>query len=93
MRGLKRAERSISATQTGVETYSSAMADARNYMAWILNAFGLSLGPLLEIGVGHTAVNSQISLFDSWLVPISRGLDPVSRTLYAQSVLAIGRKP
>ena len=33
------------------------------------------------------------SLFDRWLVPISRGLDPVTRTLFGQSVLAIGRKP
>lgn len=231
--------------RTGVETYSSAMADAKNYMAWILNAFGPYLsGPVLEIGVGHgsyaselrahgpymgvdvdiksvaearkrfpdldfaiaditsssfpetlagsgfqaivclnvlehipdhdqavknlaralvrgghllvivpalpvlyndldrlaghhrryrrdeihdlmvqaglqpvradyfnlggpgwwanrlkrhrslndTAVNSEISLFDRWLVPISRGLDPVTRTFFGQSVLAIGRK-
>ena len=247
MRGIQPAERSISATQTGAEKYSSAMTDARNYVAWILNAFGPYLsGPVLEIGVGQgnyvselrahghymgvdvdiesvaearerfpdldfvvaditspgfpetlagrgfrsivclnvlehiqdhgqavknlaqtlvrdghllvivpalpmlyndldrlaghhrrcrrdelrdlmvqaglepvradyfnpvgglgwwanrlvqhrslndTAVNSQISLFDRWLVPISRGLDPVTRTLYGQSVLAIGRKP
>jgi SAM-dependent methyltransferase len=49
---------------------------------------------LLRYGsLNDTAVNSQISLFDRWLVPISRGLDPVTRTFFGQSVLAIGRKP
>src|SRR3974390_343011 len=43
--------------------------------------------------LNDTAVNSQISLFDRWLVPISRGLDPVTRSVFGQSVLAIGRKP
>ncbi|MBR0900696.1 class I SAM-dependent methyltransferase [Bradyrhizobium tropiciagri] len=43
--------------------------------------------------LNDTAVNSQISLFDRWLVPVSRGLNPVTRTLFGQSVLAIGRKP
>ena len=39
---------------TGSETYSSAMSDAKNYMNWMLNAFGPYLNaPLLEIGVGH----------------------------------------
>src|SRR6516164_6028391 len=61
MRGIKRVERSISAAQTGAETYSSAMADARNYMDWILNAFGPYLcGPVLEIGVGHGSYASEL---------------------------------
>jgi SAM-dependent methyltransferase len=42
--------------------------------------------------LNDTAVNSQISLFDRWLVPISRGLDPITRSFFGQSVLAIGRK-
>jgi hypothetical protein len=29
---------------TGAETYSSAMADARNYMAWIVSAFAVCRG-------------------------------------------------
>jgi SAM-dependent methyltransferase len=38
----------------GAETYSSAMADAKNYIAWILDSFsGYLRAPLLEIGVGH----------------------------------------
>ena len=37
------------------------MADARNYMAWILNAFGPYLsGPVLEIGVGHGSYASEL---------------------------------
>src|SRR5882757_3976386 len=49
------------AIQSGAETYSSAMADARNYMAWILDAFGPYLsGPVLEIGVGHGSYASEL---------------------------------
>ena len=37
------------------------MADARNYMAWILNAFGPYLsGPVLEIGVGQGNYVSEL---------------------------------
>lgn len=44
----------ISATPTGAETYSSAMADAKNYISWILDSFSPYLAaPVLEIGVGH----------------------------------------
>jgi SAM-dependent methyltransferase len=42
--------------------------------------------------LNDTAVNSQITLFDRWLVPISRGLDPMTRSFFGQSVLAVGRK-
>src|ERR1700733_3034175 len=38
----------------GAETYSSAMADAKNYISWILASFsGYLASPVLEIGVGH----------------------------------------
>ena len=38
------------------------------------------------------AVNSQISLFDKWLVPLSRLADPATRSFFGQSVIAVGRK-
>lgn len=39
---------------SGDETYSSAMADAKNYMAWLIEAFGPYIAaPVLEVGVGH----------------------------------------
>jgi SAM-dependent methyltransferase len=38
------------------------------------------------------AVNSQISLFDKWLVPLSRLADPATRRFFGQSVIAVGRK-
>jgi SAM-dependent methyltransferase len=49
---------------------------------------------LLQHGsLNDTAVNSQITLFDRWLVPLSQGLDPVTRAFFGQSVLAVGRRP
>jgi SAM-dependent methyltransferase len=38
------------------------------------------------------AVNSQITLFDKWLVPPSRLVDPVTRKFFGQSIIAVGRK-
>lgn len=38
------------------------------------------------------AVNSQITLFDKWLVPLSRLADPATRSFFGQSVIAVGRK-
>ncbi len=44
----------VQAVPTGSDTYSSAMADAQNYIGWILGALRPYLkGPVLEIGVGH----------------------------------------
>ncbi len=43
--------------------------------------------------LNEMAVNSQITLFDNWLVPISRSLDPLTRRFFGQSVIAVGRKP
>jgi hypothetical protein len=37
-------------------------------------------------------VNSQISLFDKWLVPLSRLADPATRKIFGQSVIAVGSK-
>jgi SAM-dependent methyltransferase len=42
--------------------------------------------------LNDNAVNSQITLFDKWLVPISRLTDPATRKFFGQSVIAVGRK-
>jgi SAM-dependent methyltransferase len=40
--------------KTGAETYSSAIADAHNYMDWLVTQFEKYLrGNILEIGIGH----------------------------------------
>lgn len=56
------------------------------------------LGWLANRLVRHTslndaAVNGQIRLFDKWAVPVSRAIDPFTRTFFGQSVLMIARKP
>jgi SAM-dependent methyltransferase len=56
------------------------------------------LGWLANRAVRHgslndTAVNSQIVLFDKWLAPVSRMVDPATRKFFGQSVIAVGRKP
>jgi SAM-dependent methyltransferase len=42
--------------------------------------------------LNDNAVNAQITFFDKWLVPISRGIDPITRSFFGQSVIAVGRK-
>ena len=38
----------------GAATYSSAIADAQRYMAWIVDSFEPYLrGPIVEVGIGH----------------------------------------
>src|SRR5436309_1507794 len=45
---------SFGTNKTGAETYSSAIADAQNYMSWIVDEFDRYLhGTILEIGIGH----------------------------------------
>jgi SAM-dependent methyltransferase len=45
---------SPSTLKTGAETYSSAIADAHNYMAWLVDQFSEYLhGRILEVGIGH----------------------------------------
>lgn len=38
------------------------------------------------------AVNGQIALFDKYMVPVSRALDPLSRSFFGQSVTCIARR-
>jgi SAM-dependent methyltransferase len=38
-------------------------------------------------------VTSQVALFDRWLVPVSRAVDPVTRGFFGQSVVCVARRP
>jgi hypothetical protein len=73
--------------QAGLEPVRADYFNPLGGFGWWANRF------VRHRSLNDTAVNSQITLFDRWLVPISRGLDPVTRALFGQSVLAIGRKP
>jgi SAM-dependent methyltransferase len=42
--------------------------------------------------LNDSAVNSQIALFDKYVVPISRTLDPLSRNFFGQSAICIARR-
>jgi SAM-dependent methyltransferase len=47
--------------KTGSETYSSAIADARNYMHWLVENFRPYLkGRILEVGIGHGEYSSLL---------------------------------
>jgi hypothetical protein len=39
------------------------------------------------------AVNKQIRVFDRYVVPLSRLIDPLTKRFFGQSVIAVGRKP
>ena len=42
--------------------------------------------------LNDAAVNGQIALFDKYIVPVSRALDPLSRGFFGQSVTCIARR-
>jgi SAM-dependent methyltransferase len=54
--------------KTGAETYSSAIADAQKYMAWIVDTFRPYLrGRILEVGIGHGYYSGMLSEFGDYL--------------------------
>jgi SAM-dependent methyltransferase len=42
--------------------------------------------------LNDSAVNGQIALFDKYIVPVSRALDPLSRSFFGQSVTCVARR-
>jgi SAM-dependent methyltransferase len=54
--------------KTGADTYSSAIADAQNYMNWVIGQFQPYLkGQIVEIGFGHGHYSEMLSKFgDYW---------------------------
>lgn len=48
--------------KTGADTYSSAIADAQNYMGWLVDTFRPYLrGRILEVGIGHGYYSAMLS--------------------------------
>jgi SAM-dependent methyltransferase len=60
--------------KTGSGTYSSAIADAQNYMNWVIGQFQLYLkGRIVEVGFGHGHYSEMLSKFgDYWGVDHDR---------------------
>ena len=56
-------------------------------LGWLANRF------VRHKSLNDRAVNAQITLFDRWFVPVSRAINPLSRCIFGQSVIAVGRKP
>ncbi|WP_157809935.1 class I SAM-dependent methyltransferase [Bradyrhizobium canariense] len=54
--------------KTGADTYSSAIADAQNYMNWVIDQFRPYLkGQIVEVGFGHGHYSEMLSEFgDYW---------------------------
>ena len=86
-RRYRRSEIRALMAQAGLEVVRSDYINPVGGLGWWANRL-MSHGSLND-----TAVNSQITLFDRWLVPISRAIDPVTRPFFGQSVVAVGRKP
>jgi SAM-dependent methyltransferase len=56
------------ALRTGSDTYSSAIADANNYMKWVVNTFRPHLrGRILEVGIGHGYYSTYLSEYGDYL--------------------------
>lgn len=52
---------------TGSDTYSSAIADAHNYMTWLIDSFRPFIeAPILEVGVGHGSYAEILSHFGDY---------------------------
>ncbi|MBR0974369.1 MULTISPECIES: class I SAM-dependent methyltransferase [Bradyrhizobium] len=53
--------------KTGADTYSSAIADAQNYMDWVIEQFRPYLkGEILEVGFGHGHYSNRLSQFGDY---------------------------
>ena len=53
--------------KTGAGTYSSAIADAQNYMNWVISQFEPYLkGQIVEIGFGHGQYSEVLSKFGDY---------------------------
>ena len=73
--------------EAGLEPVRANYFNPVGGLGWWANNF------MTHKSLNDDAVNSQITLFDRWLVPLSRAIDPVTRGFFGQSVVAIGRKP
>jgi len=52
----------------GAETYSAAIADAQNYMDWLVQTFSPYLrGRILEVGIGHGHYSTRLAGYGEYL--------------------------
>ena len=73
-------------TEAGLDVVRCDYFNSIGGLGWLANR------ALRHGSLNDKAVNSQISLFDKWLVPLSRLADPATRKVFGQSVIAVGRK-
>ena len=58
----------LDSLKTGADTYSSAIADAQNYMNWVIDQFQPYLrGQIVEVGFGHGHYSGLLSEFGDYL--------------------------
>jgi len=76
--------------KTGADTYSSAIADAHNYMAWLISEFEPYLrGDILEIGVGHGSYCTLLRSHGQYLgVDIDRKSVAAARVRFPDAAFA-----
>ena len=72
--------------EAGLEVVRCDYFNSIGGLGWLANR------ALRHNSLNDKAVNSQITLFDKWLVPLSRLADPATRKVFGQSVIAVGRK-
>lgn len=62
-----KASQVLTSAPTGSDTYSSAIADAHNYMNWLIDSFRPFIeAPILEVGVGHGSYAEVLSRFGEY---------------------------
>jgi SAM-dependent methyltransferase len=71
----------------GVSVSELRYFNALGALGWFLAA------RLLRLDLGGSGTGRMIKLYDRWVLPASRLLDPVLGRLWGQSLLAIGRLP
>jgi SAM-dependent methyltransferase len=55
-------------------------------LAWWINSFAK------HDSLDNTAVNAQIRIFDKYVLPVSRLVDPLTRSFFGQSLICVARR-
>lgn len=76
----------VAALPDGVDLVEAGYFNPVGALGWALNNF------MSHRSLETREVRSQVALFDRWLVPVSRGIDPLTRRLFGQSVVCVARK-
>ncbi len=73
--------------EAGAEVRMAEYFNSVGGIGWWLNRF------LSHQSLGSGVVESQVRLFDRYVLPVSRAFNPVTRRFFGQSVIAAARKP